>query len=53
MKNVALHIMSESAREKYDLEALYSNDSVVDGIDDDMIPPPSQTSSSTPVSSAQ
>jgi len=40
MRNVVLHIMSESVREKYNLESLYSGDENDSTQSDDSIPPP-------------
>jgi ribosome-associated protein len=51
MRNVLLHIMSESAREKYQLEKLYStNDEEENDNDESMIPPPSTQISSASTS---
>lgn len=50
MRNVLVHIMSESARDKYQLEKLYSSsdEKVDDDDDENMLPPPSTQASSVP-----
>uniref|UniRef100_A0AC34FZY2 Uncharacterized protein n=1 Tax=Panagrolaimus sp. ES5 TaxID=591445 RepID=A0AC34FZY2_9BILA len=53
MRNVLLHIMSETAREKYQLENLYSTSDEKDeeeNDDQDMLPPPTPTTPASPSS---